>query len=491
MAKIKTIGREMKSADCDYISLVPRGANQLPFRIVKSQEKHPMLDITNFMRTLKREAPAKVEAPAVSAFVIKKGEDYDAMVAALKTEGFDTENVVEKADEGLAILLQGASTEASMAGDVLASVSGDAVMVAIKGFSPWTDKLVTFTDKVAAQGFYMGLDSAVDVLECSLFDSLYDADTSKDMVTTLGAVVDEFKAYVVGLAKGLPAAAFKAEKALKGVKTHAKQGKRNTNADAGNNAVAVDTDVDPTDSAASVHGANGKTKPVNQMAPTAAKKMLSVVDPEAILAALKLEGGPEAVEAALKAQLNTSVVVQDEDGPGEGPVTGESSDKPLKYTSAVNSTKDDDEEDEGDDDAMKAEKAARRAAKAEAAKVAEPVVPAVVEKTELPTPAVDAPVAEGSNPVVEALKGEFAKISDQIAGLRGEVDAVKKAQEEQVVTINTVVEKTDGVTKALKGTVIGGAAGNLEAPARTPAPARKADNALRDTAFGGKQVFGS
>ena len=53
--KIKTIAKELKSADVRFISLVKRGANRLPFRILKSEGDSQMLDLTTLRPVLKGE----------------------------------------------------------------------------------------------------------------------------------------------------------------------------------------------------------------------------------------------------------------------------------------------------------------------------------------------------------------------------------------------------------------------------------------------------
>lgn len=60
--KIKTIARELKNADVRFISLVSRGANRIPFRILKksSEGENQMIDLTTLRPVLKGE---KIQAP--------------------------------------------------------------------------------------------------------------------------------------------------------------------------------------------------------------------------------------------------------------------------------------------------------------------------------------------------------------------------------------------------------------------------------------------
>lgn len=63
--KIKATAKELKNADVRFISLVKRGANRLPFRILKSEGDSQMLDLTTLRPVLKGE---KTEAPAKKAY---------------------------------------------------------------------------------------------------------------------------------------------------------------------------------------------------------------------------------------------------------------------------------------------------------------------------------------------------------------------------------------------------------------------------------------
>ena len=63
--KIKATAKELKNADIRFISLVKRGANRLPFRILKSEGESQMIDLTTLRPVLKGE---KIEAPAKKAY---------------------------------------------------------------------------------------------------------------------------------------------------------------------------------------------------------------------------------------------------------------------------------------------------------------------------------------------------------------------------------------------------------------------------------------
>ena len=59
--RVKTTMRQMKNAKVNFISLVTRGANRIPFRVLKSAKgEDNMLDLNQLRHVFKNEsAPAK------------------------------------------------------------------------------------------------------------------------------------------------------------------------------------------------------------------------------------------------------------------------------------------------------------------------------------------------------------------------------------------------------------------------------------------------
>ena len=63
--KIKATAKELKNADVRFISLVKRGANRIPFRILKTDKgENQMIDLASLSPVLKGE---KIQAPAQKA----------------------------------------------------------------------------------------------------------------------------------------------------------------------------------------------------------------------------------------------------------------------------------------------------------------------------------------------------------------------------------------------------------------------------------------
>lgn len=124
--KLKVKLREMKDAEAHYISLVQRGANRIPFRIVKMEQENSMIDLNSIGRVLKREAAARV--PEVTAIVVEKGEaaQFDAVKKALDEAGFPTDTVKDNGDGSVSFVFKAdadaGTTMVRMSGDCLALV---------------------------------------------------------------------------------------------------------------------------------------------------------------------------------------------------------------------------------------------------------------------------------------------------------------------------------------------------------------------------------
>ena len=70
--KVKAIMRKMTNAKVDFISLVDRGANRIPFRTIKSEGDN-MLDLTQLRRVFKGDAPAQAKPTSMGFAAILRG----------------------------------------------------------------------------------------------------------------------------------------------------------------------------------------------------------------------------------------------------------------------------------------------------------------------------------------------------------------------------------------------------------------------------------
>ena len=72
--RVKTTMRQMKEAKVAFISLVTRGANRIPFRVLKSDKGDDnMLDLSQLRHVFKGEAPAQPKPASMGFSEILRG----------------------------------------------------------------------------------------------------------------------------------------------------------------------------------------------------------------------------------------------------------------------------------------------------------------------------------------------------------------------------------------------------------------------------------
>lgn len=216
MAKLKFQATEMRAAKVDRISLVARGATRIPFRVIKEDSTMKKstgdLDLAGvFVR--KREQQA---APVVTGVITMKSEDesFDALKEQVAAAGFSVDNESESEEDDITVVaFQQGDEEPSEDHTVIKMTPELAVVV--KGFSPYNVDMnagdSSFEEACAAQGFYPGLSTMVDVMRNSIYSAVTKGDDPKEAAQLVSKMFDEAKTYCVSLVNALPAKAFKLE----------------------------------------------------------------------------------------------------------------------------------------------------------------------------------------------------------------------------------------------------------------------------------------
>ena len=147
-------------------------------------------------------------APEIVATIVSADTDLDKVTALLKESGLDTAVLVKSEGEGFVTF---AKADADTAEDTVVIKTGESLALIVrrvrKAFDAYTGS-TSFTDAVKAQTFYMSYYTAKDVLSDSIASAIQAAGTPADAVAAVGAIIDEFKAYVTVLMSALPATAF-------------------------------------------------------------------------------------------------------------------------------------------------------------------------------------------------------------------------------------------------------------------------------------------
>lgn len=204
MPKLQIEANELTGTDVNFVSLVKRGANRLPFRIVK-EDNEMGIDLSKIHRIFRKTD----SAPAVVAAVVRKGADLKAVKTRLIKAGLSVAAMEEK--DGVIVFKQ-PNVEGFDEGvlklddDIGLVVSGIA-----KAFDSFDTKSLTFSDLFATEGFYPSLHMAKDMLGYTVGNIMQKAETAGQAAEMISKAVDEFKAYVTALAASIPQHAFKAD----------------------------------------------------------------------------------------------------------------------------------------------------------------------------------------------------------------------------------------------------------------------------------------
>lgn len=211
MPTVKVKANKMGGAQVSYISLVERGANRIPFKIIKQEKRmsghFAGLDLGNLFT---RKAEVDQEAQVVG-IVTMKGDGFDSIKQQIEDAGFDVSDMQEMED-GSVVFKQDGEIE----GDTSVVRLNDHVAIVTKGFSPYVMNMdvgeeTSFADACAAQGFYPGVRTIVDVLASSINRVVEKADTPANAARAVSKMFDEAKAYTSSFMNGLPQKAFKLE----------------------------------------------------------------------------------------------------------------------------------------------------------------------------------------------------------------------------------------------------------------------------------------
>lgn len=206
MSKQLINATELVNTDVNFVSLVKRGANRIPFRITKEDQN--MIDLHKIGRAIFKMAEPKV---AVVGAIVQKGADLDKVNAVLKSAGLDVEALAKSEKDGVVTL---AKADAPSAVSVL-KVSNEVALVVStdlqKGFSGVDFSSWSFGEVMATEGYFTGICMAVDVLKSTVANILMEASSSSEAAAAVGKAADEMKNYLISLTGGLPVDAFKAE----------------------------------------------------------------------------------------------------------------------------------------------------------------------------------------------------------------------------------------------------------------------------------------
>lgn len=208
--KIKTNLRSLHDLEVAFVSLVDRGANRIPFRVVKRQEP-TMLNLSNLPTLAKFFNLSKAEPATATATATAEPTGPQSLAVVLAESD-------PQALDDLATLGYTHTTEYSD-GTVLVSKSegvdpsqhtlmklDESTIVVVKGFEPYGARCnaLPFAESMKAKGFYESFRTAGYLASDRIQDNMYTVASPKEAAAMIRKVMTECMDYMAGLAEGLP-----------------------------------------------------------------------------------------------------------------------------------------------------------------------------------------------------------------------------------------------------------------------------------------------
>lgn len=206
MAKIKLNVTKLGDPTVNYISLVSRGANRIPFRIVKHEQEQSMIDLAslNLSKLFKGEkatAESTVPQPTIVGFVTMKDENFETVKKHLKDAGYKISDIHEEAD-GSVVFKQQAElpeefTVLKMADSLLVLVDGIDAEASVEG--------TIYESLLKEDSFLPSQEIATKGLQLAMTEISAADEPASDKVAKMELVTKDYNSYLSKLFSWVPA----------------------------------------------------------------------------------------------------------------------------------------------------------------------------------------------------------------------------------------------------------------------------------------------
>lgn len=205
----KIAAKELTEADVRFISLVNRGANRDPFRIVKGEQ--PMIDLGRIFTR-------KAAKAGVSFIAVSKALALVDAKALVEKAGYSIDNVVEQ-DEGVVFVQPGFDANDQV---VLYRASAD-VMVGLhtpqfdnikKGYESYNWQSTDFKEVLATEQTIPLFHMALSALSDTFYNVIEKAESPEEARQGVDKMLNDFRAHVLDVMSNVPVSAFKLETVL-------------------------------------------------------------------------------------------------------------------------------------------------------------------------------------------------------------------------------------------------------------------------------------
>ena len=214
MPKLKLKVKKMSEGKVSFISLVDRGANRIPFKIIKqepSMGKHfAGLDLGSVFVQKKDSAPTTPTTPTTAQILgvaTMDDESLSVVKKGLTDAGYSIDDSIGF-DDGSLVFKQEA--EVDLEKDDLSTVklNGNAALI-VKGLDVKVPEYevaegVNFWNGVENIGAYPGVTETVGFLRSAIQHTIAKSETNKDAAKSISALFDDTKLYLNSLLEQLP-----------------------------------------------------------------------------------------------------------------------------------------------------------------------------------------------------------------------------------------------------------------------------------------------
>ena len=187
--KVIIQARELSEMDVNIISLVKRGANRIPFRIVKSDGETTM-NLSNLF--VWKQAP---QLPAVVAVVLAKSANQEVYTKALAEGGFEVDHVTEGENETVTLMF----TKSDEMTDAIAlKISNDAALIVVgveKGLLAFPDSN-SFIENITKAGFAPSYHIANEILNDTVGNIIFSEGDAEETKTAVSKSISDFGGYI-------------------------------------------------------------------------------------------------------------------------------------------------------------------------------------------------------------------------------------------------------------------------------------------------------
>jgi hypothetical protein len=207
--KVTIEARELTDVEVSKISIVKRGANRLPFRIIKeNKEVNSMIDLSKLFFSKKEESPQ----PKIVALALEKGEYSDSILKSLEEIGFSGVAFDHTNDAVTLIKSEGdcdlnALTPIKMKNGAVAFISNIEKSIYID-----SETEAGFMDAMVVNSVYPSINTAIYTLQDMIGAMLWESMSKAETTAALGVLLDDFKSYVMSVFNAVPEVMYKMEK---------------------------------------------------------------------------------------------------------------------------------------------------------------------------------------------------------------------------------------------------------------------------------------